>query len=314
MKKILFILSMTLLMSCGIKEFFEYNELIKFEKTEKNYSLILDKSNEFLKKYPKSNKVEEVENIKKDILLLMKKEEIYNELKKEFDSQMDKIKLTEDIKKLEGLKETRDIIIKKIKNENLESKFEIEELNIEKKILKIKTEIEIKRKKELEKKEIIKKIYSNYDDFDQRKWFYGKDDNGNKTIKSSPMYLYGGGDKGDLKQELPSYLVIRLNYNGDSWVFFNEVKISFDGNVETFYPDYSDIRHEAYRGGVNESYDIVIGSNNEYYIDIFERIASAKKVKIRFSGDDYYDIKNINNKSKQQIKNIISAYKFNKIK
>ncbi len=298
MKKLFITLGLLGLLSCGSHEESDYRIITSMEFEETNFTRLKKLTDDFARKHPESDKLKEIKELKNKIIkqenILKEYRDIEINIRNEKGSYIDKLN-----KKL--------IMTENFKNKYLENKI-IDK--VEEDINKIKLEINEEEKKinalkekEKFKKNINKKIYSKYDEFQDTRWFYGKDEKGNHTSKKSKFYIYGGGSK---HSNSPTFLRVVFQYRGDNWIFFDDVKIIYDGILENLDLSNHKYKRDAFYGGVYEIYDLAIDNS---YIEKFNKICQAKTVKIRFTGEYYYEFK-LSKSDKEKVLNIIMAYEY----
>lgn len=296
------------------------NLRIKFVEERNAYNSVLDYKNrneleEFLKKiddfkvkYPNSKKILELDIQKEKTIktiennlfkkILDSKEKEYYKIKSEIEKYKKHYSNSANLNKIleieQELKEKE-----RIKDEERKQK-------IREQIAKEKEEAEKKKlekeKKAKERKEKAKKIsHSSYDEFKDIRWFYGKDNDGNKTTHNEKIVLYGGGYKEEYK---PSWLRVVFKFNGSDWIFFDKVIILVDGETNYISFNYFDGKRDTYYGGVVEYYDIP-ATEHKF---LLKKIADSKVAKIRFEGKNYYRDFTITSSEKQKIKNLLTVY------
>lgn len=110
------------------------------------------------------------------------------------------------------------------------------------------------------------------------------------------------GDRGTY-----SYICVRYNYTGSSWVFWDSLKIVVDGKTYNKNFDYFDIVRENNGWYVWEYYDDVL-SNEEDTINMLQKIAESDETIIRFQGKDHiYDLV-VTDTDKAIIKDVLTFY------
>lgn len=111
------------------------------------------------------------------------------------------------------------------------------------------------------------------------------------------------GDRGTF-----SYLCIRYNYTGSSWIFWDNLKIVVDGKTYTISCNYFDVVRENNGGSVWEYYDD-IPDNEKDTINMLEKIAESNETTIRFQGKNHvYDLV-VSDTDKAIIKDVLTLYK-----
>jgi len=92
-------------------------------------------------------------------------------------------------------------------------------------------------------------------------------------------------------------------YASSEWLFIKKVVFNIDGENVQFYPEDIKTDHDT---SIWEWFDEQIVSSNS---DLINKIANAKKVKVRFHGDQYYDDKVMSQSNIKSIKNTLEYYK-----
>jgi hypothetical protein len=85
------------------------------------------------------------------------------------------------------------------------------------------------------------------------------------------------------------YLRLNTRYDGEDWVFFDKVYLSYEGNtVEVPFNEYDDKTTKVYGGGrVYENIDVVISDSS--LINYLKKYSRSPDAKVRFSGDFRFD-------------------------
>lgn len=110
------------------------------------------------------------------------------------------------------------------------------------------------------------------------------------------------GDRGTF-----SYLCVRYNYTGSSWIFWDNLKIVVDGKTYTISCNYFDVVRENNGGSVWEYYDD-IPDNEKDTINMLEKIAESNETIIRFQGGDHvYDLV-VSDTDKAIIRDVLTLY------
>lgn len=105
-------------------------------------------------------------------------------------------------------------------------------------------------------------------------------------------------------------LLVRFNYTGDKWVFFEKVTLMVDGKryYKTF--NYFDMTRDNGGGDVWEYAHIENPSSSD--IDMLWAIANSTKTIIRFEGDDRYRDITVSQADKNAIKEVLNVYEMMK--
>ncbi|CAL7907216.1 hypothetical protein FUSNEC_GEN_9827_03100 [Fusobacterium necrophorum subsp. funduliforme] len=294
MKKLLLcFLLIFILVGCG-KEQKAFNEIKKADSAN-NYGQVIQLGNQFLKTYPKTKKKKEID----DFLVKAEKgiEELkYQDIKKKYDGgnyfALQK-QIAEFLEKhpkssyREELKKIDFILKEKEKKEEEETRRKIEER---------------KKKEEKITNELKKISHTKYDEFRDIKWFYAKDNAGNKTTEREKMYVYGGANGKDAKT--PTWFRIKFRYVGSDWVFFNKITLLINGTPIYISMAKGDEYHDVAGGNVYEIFDIPVDGYEEGVLFSFD---VSNNIKIRFEGNRGYVDKVLTVSEIQKIRNM---YKF----
>lgn len=161
---------------------------------------------------------------------------------------------------------------------------------------------EKEEKEEKEKKERLsnatKKLRSKYDDMREITWLHDKSTTSYTDVNS--IYLYMA-----TKENSSPALRFRIQYAGDDWLFIENYIIKTDNNTHTISTSYGDIEKDNGYGGVWEWYDIAM---NQSTYTIVQDMINSKNVKIRHNGKQYHKDRNLTNKEKEAMKNVLDAY------
>ncbi|QOR34973.1 hypothetical protein IMX26_16160 [Clostridium sp. 'deep sea'] len=179
-----------------------------------------------------------------------------------------------------------------------EYKLAVEGLN---EALKFKQSKEIKELKEqyLAKlaEHIESNIVSNYDEMSNITWHYAK--NTSKTIDYFTFYTYVG------ERDSKYWLCLTTGFSISDWVFFNKIDVKADEERFTITFDYfEDKVEEVSLSGVQEWISIT-----DPCYDNLKKIANAKEVKFRFSGDDYYKDFKLSSSQQKKLNQVLDYYK-----
>lgn len=168
-------------------------------------------------------------------------------------------------------------------------------------------ESELKALVEAEREKVIKNASKNfnikYDKVENLTWYNHK--NIPKYIDTRCYIIPYIGIRGS-----NPWIVIRYNYTGDSWVFWESMKIVSDGEIYYKSPYYYDIVHDN-DSEVWEVWDEVLDAGakmDDYSIQMLYQIAYSEETIIRFQGDDYHHDYYVSQKDKNMIKDVLALY------
>ncbi|MGF7076800.1 hypothetical protein [Mucilaginibacter sp. 3215] len=92
-------------------------------------------------------------------------------------------------------------------------------------------------------------------------------------------------------------------YVSNDWLFINEMIINADGENSTLTPEF---KRDSGDGSIWEWCDMSVPDEN---IPMLVKIAGAKKVSLRYSGDKYYQVVKVTAKQQAAIKRELQLYK-----
>ncbi len=133
-----------------------------------------------------------------------------------------------------------------------------------------------------------------YDDVSGMTWYFSK------KAKSSGTYcqLYFGRDNGgDL------YLRLQMQYHGESWIFFEQAYLSYDGNTkEIAFNKYKDKETDV-SNGVWEWIDVNVDDD----ISFIKKMVNGQNVKWRLDGR-YTETRKFSTQELMGMKEVLLAY------
>lgn len=161
---------------------------------------------------------------------------------------------------------------------------------------------EIEKKNELKQESLskVKKLLKvNYDDITNTNWYYHKQFT--HYTNSNRISLYIG------ERDNNVWLRLKMSYNGDDWIFFENAYISYDGNTQPIYFDRYDERNtEINNGSVSEWLDVNISEDREI-IDFLRDFAKSTQAKMRLSGK-YSKTRTLTQSERQGILDVLEGY------
>jgi len=168
-------------------------------------------------------------------------------------------------------------------------------------VLALKTSIEKYERDSIEKEKdlrmsCIKALDKNYDDVDGITWY-----------SNSKFYHYEKANSTSLcigKKNENIWLILKMSYTGDDWIFFKNAYLSYDGiTKEIYFDEYKDKNTEN-DTGVWEWITIGVDDSLLEYLNKFQ---NGKVLKMRLSGK-YTFTKDLSKKEVEGIKQILLAY------
>ncbi len=133
------------------------------------------------------------------------------------------------------------------------------------------------------------------DEFENRTWIEPK--NSPKYTNTNRIYCYF-----QLTDKTASNFRLRIQYASDDWLFIKYFKFNIDGNRNiTFVPEKMERDNNS---SIWEWCDEHIDTKYEFLISA---LTHAKKAKVKFEGQQYYDTRNLTN---EELKYIKKTYEF----
>ena len=94
-------------------------------------------------------------------------------------------------------------------------------------------------------------------------------------------------------------------YEGDDWIFFEKIYFKADNERFSINTPHLAAKNEVFMGGVREIHEI---KNNKKNRDYLRKIANARNVKMRFSGDGHSRERDMTPTEIEHIRNILELY------
>jgi hypothetical protein len=160
-------------------------------------------------------------------------------------------------------------------------------------------EAEILAEKERQEKlKSLKRLKQELDDVSGITWYYNPYfthyDNRNLTS------IYMGEKEGS-----KPWLVLKMSYEGDDWIFFEKAYLSYDGNtMQIPFNKYDNKNTENGGGSVWEWIQVSITSDIENFLRDF---AKSKDAKMRLSGK-YTKTRNLTSNERKAILDVLNGY------
>jgi hypothetical protein len=99
------------------------------------------------------------------------------------------------------------------------------------------------------------------------------------------------------------YLRLKLQYEDDNWLFIKKVQFLIDGEVVDFASGNFDRDNDG--GRIWEWADMSVGEST---IKILEMISESSSAKVRYTGAQYYDDREITSREKRVIRQTLMVY------
>lgn len=154
------------------------------------------------------------------------------------------------------------------------------------------------QEKEEQKKELSKNFRVSKDEFSDYAWVYHKTTS--KYTNCNSVHLYFQlSDNG-----VASNLRFSVHYEDDDWLFIRNIIFNIDGENEMFVP--LDMETDCGNGGrIWEWCDESANLNSS----LVQKIASAKKCKLKLNGSQYYDTRTMSNQQLNAFKQTLDYYR-----
>lgn len=154
--------------------------------------------------------------------------------------------------------------------------------------------------KEAEKKkrmQAVNKLKKDFDDVSGTTWYKNPYFTHYNDINSTSIYIG--------KNESTTWLRLKMSYNGDDWIFFENAYLSYDGSTqEVSFNKYDDKKSDNSGGGVWEWIDVSVDQRTLAFL---REMVNGKSVKMRLSGK-YTKTKSLSAKEINGIKDVLLAY------
>lgn len=156
------------------------------------------------------------------------------------------------------------------------------------------------RKEEEEKKkrmQAVNKLKKTFDDVSSITWYKNPYYIHYNDINSISIYIG--------KDESSVWLRLKMSYEGEDWIFFENAYLSYDGNTkEIYFNRYDNKKSDNSGGSVWEWIDVPVDNDLLTYL---KAMVNGKSVKMRLSGK-YTKTKNLSATEINGIKDVLLAY------
>lgn len=212
----------------------------------------------------------------------------------------------DDLYKKEDLKSLKEIYSKlsKYHPESLQCK------KVAEYISKIETAIQKRAAEEIAKKEkatkeaeakrlqAVNKLKKKFDDVSGITWYYNPYFTHYTNSNHTSIYM---GKKDDGRP----WLRLKMSYEGDDWIFFEQAYLSYDGNTkEIAFNKYKDKESDNSGGSVWEWIDVSV---DDSLIMFLKELVKGKEVKMRLSGK-YSKTKTLTKNEIKGIEDVLLGY------
>lgn len=150
-------------------------------------------------------------------------------------------------------------------------------------------------------------ITAKVDEFRSITWY--RDNSSPKYDNANSFYAYFGEKKGEYGNSILP-LRLKVQYYGDDWLFHDKFIVLIDGKTYSIIPD--EVKRDSGYGGYIWEWsdqalkDYLLGE--EYMISLLIDIINSNEAKIKFIGDNYYDIRIITKRQKEALRNVLLSY------
>jgi len=171
---------------------------------------------------------------------------------------------------------------------------------VKERLLKEKRIREAKRKADKERQvklAALKKLKKQFDDVSGITWYYNPyfTHYNNKNLTS--LYIGNEGNS--------TWLRLKMSYQGDDWIFFENAYLSYNGNTKQIsFDEYNDKKTDNSGGGVWEWIDVNVPTDVESFL---RKFANSSNAKMRLSGK-YTRTRNLTWRERQGIIDVLNGY------
>lgn len=160
-------------------------------------------------------------------------------------------------------------------------------------------EIAAKEKAEKEKRmKAVSKLKKSFDDVSGITWY--KNPYFTHYYESNHISIYIGQRDGG-----KPWLRLKMSYNGNNWIFFEQAYLSFDGNTKQIsFDQYKDKETDVDGGKVSEWIDVNVDAST---IDFLKKMVEGKTSKMRLSGK-FSNTKTLTTIEVNAIRDVLLAY------
>jgi len=143
---------------------------------------------------------------------------------------------------------------------------------------------------------LMKNFKIKKDEFSNNVWY--EHNNSPRYRNSNGFYFYFGVNE-DIGV---GALRMVLQYYDDDWLFVKNIIFSIDGENYKFVPE--DMKRDNSGGYIWEWFDEAIDPQS----DLVQALSNSHSVKIKLNGSDYYDIRTLNQRQIQAVKETYELY------
>lgn len=149
---------------------------------------------------------------------------------------------------------------------------------------------------EKERMAAVNKLKKSYDDVNGVTWYSNPYFTHYNNSNSTSLYIG--------KKESSTWLILKMSYAGDDWIFFENAYLSYDGNTfNVSYDEYEDKKTDNYTT-VWEWLEVSVPSDLELFL---REMVKSNNAKMRLSGK-YTHTKKLSKTELKAIKEVLMAF------
>ena len=143
----------------------------------------------------------------------------------------------------------------------------------------------------------VNKLKKEYDDVSGCTWYYNPYFTHYNNENLTSLYI---GQKGT-----NIWLRLKMSYEGDDWIFFENAYLSYDGNTRTRpFNEYDDKKSDIGYGRVWEWIDVAVADTLLSYL---KDMVNGKTLKMRLSGK-YTETRTLTENERTALQDVLLAY------
>ena len=143
----------------------------------------------------------------------------------------------------------------------------------------------------------VNKLKKKHDDVSGITWYYNPYFTHYNDANLTSLYIG--------KEDSKVWMILKMSYSGDDWIFFENAYLSYDGNTrEISFNEYQDKESDNSGGEVWEWIQVGV---DDYLLSFLREMVNGKSIKMRLSGK-YTKTRNLSVNEIQGIKDVLLAY------
>ena len=143
----------------------------------------------------------------------------------------------------------------------------------------------------------VNKLKKKHDDVSGITWYYNPYFTHYNDANLTSLYIG--------KENSKVWMILKMSYSGDDWIFFENAYLSYDGNTrEISFNEYQDKESDNSGGEVWEWIQVGV---DDYLLSFLREMVNGKSIKMRLSGK-YTKTRNLSVNEIQGIKDVLLAY------